>query len=60
MLKLTDVSEVSTASIIIGLIMAGEHVSEMSVNYNVTTRLYMPEDSKLHTRRRGNLKSHIV
>jgi hypothetical protein len=25
----------------------------------VTTRRYIPEDSKLHTRRRENLKSHI-
>jgi hypothetical protein len=24
----------------------------------VTTRLYIPEDPKLHTRRRENLKSH--
>jgi hypothetical protein len=28
------------------------------VNIYVTTRQYMPEDSKLHTRRRENLKSH--
>jgi hypothetical protein len=33
--------------------------SEMSVNFNVTTRLYIPEDSKLHTRRRENLKSQL-
>jgi len=32
--------------------------SETSVNFNVTTRRYIPEDSKLHTRRRENLKSH--
>jgi hypothetical protein len=30
--------------------------SEMSVN--VTTRRYIPEDSKFHTRRRENMKSH--
>jgi hypothetical protein len=34
--------------------------SETSVQFNVTTRRYIPEDSKLHTRRRENLKSHIV
>jgi len=28
------------------------------VHFNVTTRRYIPEDSKLHTRRRENLKSH--
>jgi hypothetical protein len=32
--------------------------SEKSVNFNVTTRRYIPEDSKLHTRRREKLKSH--
>jgi hypothetical protein len=34
--------------------------SETAVNLNVTTRLYIPEDSKLHTRRRENLKSHKI
>jgi hypothetical protein len=33
--------------------------SEKSVNLNVTTRRYILEDSKLHIRRRENLKSHI-
>jgi hypothetical protein len=32
--------------------------SETSVNFNMTTRRYIPEESKLHTRRRENLKSH--
>jgi hypothetical protein len=32
--------------------------SETSVNFNVTTRRYVPEDSKLHTRRRENMKCH--
>jgi hypothetical protein len=32
--------------------------SETSVNFNVSTRRYIPQDSKLHTRRRENLKSH--
>jgi hypothetical protein len=37
---------------------AGLRTSETSVNFNVTTRRYIPEDSKLHTRSRENLKSH--
>jgi hypothetical protein len=32
---------------------------ETSVHFNVTTRRYIPEDSKLHTRRRENLKCHV-
>jgi DNA-directed RNA polymerase specialized sigma subunit len=32
---------------------------ETSVNFNMPTRLYIPEDSKRHTLRRENLKSHI-
>jgi hypothetical protein len=32
---------------------------ETSVNFNVTTRRYIPEDYEPHTRRRENLKSHI-
>jgi hypothetical protein len=35
-------------------------ISETSANFNVTTRRYIPEDSKLHTRRRENLTSHIA
>jgi hypothetical protein len=34
--------------------------SETSVNFNVITRLYIPEDAKINTRRRENLKSHTV
>jgi hypothetical protein len=34
--------------------------SETSVKFNVTTRRYIPEDSKFHIRRLKNLKSHIV
>jgi hypothetical protein len=41
LVKLTDVSEVLTASII-------------------TTRGNIPEDSHVHTRRRENLKSHLL
>jgi hypothetical protein len=32
--------------------------SETSVHFNVTTRRYIPENSKLDTRRLKNLKSH--
>jgi hypothetical protein len=35
---------VPTASII-ALMMEGVHISEKSVNFNVTTRRYIPEDS---------------
>jgi hypothetical protein len=38
--------------------MEAVHTSETSVNFNVTTRRYIPEDSKLHIRRRENLKYH--
>jgi hypothetical protein len=51
---------VRTASIIIALMMEAVHISETSVNFNVTTRRYILEDSKLHTRRRENLKNHSV
>jgi hypothetical protein len=34
--------------------------SETSVYSNETTRRYIPVDSQLHTRRRENLKSHII
>jgi hypothetical protein len=34
--------------------------SETTVHFNVTTRRYIPEDSELHTRRREDLKSHIL
>jgi hypothetical protein len=37
--------------------MEAVRTSETSVNINVTTRRYIPEDCKLHTRRRENLKS---
>jgi ribosomal protein L14 len=56
--KLTDVSEVRSASII-RTMMEAVRASGTSVNFNVTTWRYIPEDSKLHTRRREKLKSHI-
>jgi hypothetical protein len=34
--------------------------SEELVSFNVTTRRNIPEDSKLYTRRRENLKSQIL
>jgi hypothetical protein len=51
---LTDVSEVRPASIIRAM-METVRTSETSA-----TRQYIPEDCKLHTRRRENLKSHII
>jgi hypothetical protein len=40
--------------------MEAVRTSETLVNYNVTTRRYIPEYSELHTRRRQNLKFHSV
>jgi hypothetical protein len=37
------------------LMMDAVRTSETSVKFNMTTRRYIPEDSKLHTRRRENL-----
>jgi hypothetical protein len=45
---------------VIALMMEAERTSETSVNFNVTTRLYTPEDSKLHTRCREYLKSRTI
>jgi hypothetical protein len=56
--KLTDISEVRTASITV-LMMEAVRSSETSAHF-VTTRRYIPEYSKLHTRRRENLKNHIL
>jgi hypothetical protein len=39
--------------------MEAVRTSETFLHFNVTTRRYIPEDSKLHTLRRENLKSHI-
>jgi hypothetical protein len=43
-LKLNDVSEVRTA--FIALTMEAASISKTSVNFNVTTRRYIPDDSK--------------
>jgi hypothetical protein len=40
----------------IALMMEAVSTSEMSVNFYQTTRRNIPEDSRLHTRRRENLK----
>jgi hypothetical protein len=53
----TDLSDVSSASIIFSLVMKAAHTSETSVDIQLRTRQYIPEDSELHTRRRENLKS---
>jgi hypothetical protein len=37
--------------------MEAVRTAETSAHFNVTTRRYIPEDCKLHTRRRENLKS---
>jgi hypothetical protein len=38
--------------------MEAARTSETSVDIQLRTRQYIPEDSELHTRRRENLKSH--
>jgi hypothetical protein len=40
--------------------MEAAYTSETSVYIQLRTRQYIPEDSELHTRRRENLKSHII
>jgi hypothetical protein len=40
--------------------MEAVRTSETSVNIKLTTRRYILEDSKLHTHRRENLKSHVI
>jgi hypothetical protein len=40
--------------------MEGVRTSETSVNFNVATWRYIPEDSKLHTRRLENLNSYRI
>jgi hypothetical protein len=40
--------------------MEAVRTSEMSVNFNVTTRRYIPEESEIQTCCRENLKFHTV
>jgi hypothetical protein len=54
----TDVSEVRAASIIRAVMIETERISETSVDIQLRTQQYIPEDSELHTRRRENFKSH--
>jgi hypothetical protein len=56
---LTDVSEVSNASIISAMMEAAS-ICETSVNIYLTTWQYIPADSKLNSRRGENLKSHVL
>jgi hypothetical protein len=52
----TDVSEVRAASI--ALMMEVARTSQTSVDVDLRTCKYIPEDCELHTHRRENLKSH--
>jgi hypothetical protein len=45
---------------LIALMMEAARTSEASVDIQLRTRQYIPEDSELHARRRENLKSHNV
>jgi hypothetical protein len=48
------------AAFIIALMMEAACTSKTSVDIQLRTRQYIPEDSELHTLRRENLKSHEV
>jgi hypothetical protein len=54
----TDVSEIHAASMIRALMMEAALTSETSVDIQLRTWQFIPEDSELHTRFRENLKSH--
>jgi hypothetical protein len=43
---------------IIALMMEAGNAFETYVSFDQSSRRNIPEDSHLHTRRRGNLKSH--
>jgi hypothetical protein len=53
-----DVSEVRPACVIKSM-MEAARTSETSVDIQLRTWQYIPEDSELHSGRRENLKSHI-
>jgi hypothetical protein len=42
------------------LMMEAARASKTSVDIQLRTRQYIPEDSELHTRRHENLKSHKI
>jgi hypothetical protein len=42
------------------MMMEAARTSETSVDIQLRTRQYIPEDSELHTRRRENLKFHFM
>jgi hypothetical protein len=45
---------------LIALMMEAACTSEMSVDIQLRTRQYIPEDSEPHARRHENFKSHII
>jgi hypothetical protein len=51
-------SHVEVGRSFIALMMEAVRISETSAHFNVTTRRYIPEHSKLHTRHHENLKYH--
>jgi hypothetical protein len=51
-------SHVEVGRSFIALMMEAVRISETSGHFNVTTRRYIPEDYKLHTRHHENLKYH--
>jgi hypothetical protein len=51
-------SHVEMVRSFIALMMEAVRISETSDHFNVTTRRYIPEDYKLHTRHHENLKYH--
>jgi sugar (pentulose or hexulose) kinase len=59
--QISEVRAVSIVRALIALIMEAARTSETSVDIQLGTRQYIPEDSELqlYTRRRENLKSHI-
>jgi hypothetical protein len=59
LVKYNGTSEVSTAAIIIALIMETVRTSETLVSFNETIWRFILEDCRLQTRRRENLKSHV-
>jgi hypothetical protein len=57
---LTDVLEIRAASIIIALMMEVARTSETSIDIQLRTLQYIPDNFELHTRRCENFKSHTA